>query len=168
MSLPTVQDKIFTEYMNLRAAVKKVDGFIPVRTTFIQMEEKFLLWRRELEQLQGDVQKKDVDETAAGNIVDKCIALLWWNLVRPPYSSPPLSPFSFLRADFQQTGIHNLPPQRTHPLRDLPNASPEILPFSPPPFMDSRRYWPPNRALPPNPRQPLIPRRPSSHPSRRI
>jgi len=79
MSLPTVQDKIFTEYMNLRAAVKKVDGFIPVRTTFIQMEEKFLLWRRELEQLQGDVQKKDVDETAAGNIV-------------PPIRPPPYPP----------------------------------------------------------------------------
>jgi len=87
------QDKIFNEYMALRTG--KGEGFIPVGTTFIEMEEKFLLWLRELEQLRSDAREKgtvqgDTGEIVPPETVDKCIALLWWNLVRPPIS--PLSP----------------------------------------------------------------------------
>jgi hypothetical protein len=63
------QDKIFTEYMALRA-VGKGDPFIPVGTTFIQMEEKFLLWMRELEHLRTR-KKDDQGDTVAGDTVDK-------------------------------------------------------------------------------------------------
>jgi len=120
----------------------KGEGFIPVGTTFIEMEEKFLLWLRELKQLRSDAREKgtvqgDTGEIVPPETVDKLIALLWWNLVRPPYPSPHLSPFSSHLADFQQTGIHNIPPQRPHPLRDPPYPSPEIRPRAPPPFMDA-------------------------------
>jgi len=55
--------------MALRA-VGKGDPFIPVGTTFIQMEEKFLLWMRELEHLRTR-KKDDQGDSVAGDTVDK-------------------------------------------------------------------------------------------------
>jgi len=78
--------------------VGKGDAFIPVGTTFIQMEQKLLVWMGELEHLRGGAGEKRVErdtvagEIVAGETVDKCIALLWWELVRPPIPPPTYPP----------------------------------------------------------------------------
>lgn len=68
------QRKIFAAYMKLRAD-NDVNGdgdSIQLGKIFLDLEERYLIWINELEELKGEVAGVDIDKTRA---------LLWWHLV---------------------------------------------------------------------------------------